>query len=194
MNNLIQELKEYAKTNNVPIIQEAGLDFLVDTIRKYQVKSVLEIGTAIGYSAINMALAGAHVVTIERDLEMYKLALANIEKAGLQSQITVIFGDALEVFTKVSGQFDLVFIDAAKGQYQKFFEIYTKYLTPLGLVVCDNLDFHGLAQKESSELSRNLRSLMRKLNAFKEFLLNNSEYQTQVYHIGDGMSLSQKVR
>lgn len=191
----LNTLKEYAKENHVPIIMDAGLSFLLETIKKYQSKLVLEIGTAIGYSAINMALAGANVVTIERDEKMYQEAIKNIAAAGLTKQIEVIFMDAKEAFPLIKDrQFDLIFIDAAKASYQLFFELYTPLLKEKGVVVCDNLAFHGLTDSNAdlSKYSRNLRAMIRKLNHFKEFLFNNSDFETEYFSIGDGMSISQK--
>ena len=92
----ILELKEYAHLHKVPIIQDPGLEFLLGSIKKYQPKRILEVGTAIGYSAINMALLGSEVVTIERDPKMYELALKNINDFGLNDKIKVVFSDAKE--------------------------------------------------------------------------------------------------
>ena len=191
---LIEELKDYAHLNKVPIIQDAGLEFLLDSIKKYKPKRILEVGTAIGYSAINMALCGSEVITIERDPEMYKLALENIHKAALDDKIKVVFSDAKEALPLISNlSFDLIFIDAAKGSYQTFFDLYTPLLNENGMVICDNLDFHGLCAKEDlSDCSRALRSMIRKLNKFKEELKNNAGYTTSFNHCGDGMSISFK--
>ena len=118
----ILELEEYAKKNNVPIMMEDGIEFLCDYIRKNDVKNILEIGTAIGYSAIKMAMVDKNIkiTTIERDSERYSLALKNITDFKLQNQIKVILDDALNV--NLSDKYDLIFIDAAKGQYINFFD------------------------------------------------------------------------
>ena len=187
--DILKELKEYALLHKVPIIKDEGLDFLLKNIQKYNVKRVLEIGTAIGYSAIAMSKY-ASVLTIERNKEMINEAIKNFKKAN-SSNITLIEGDALEV--EVDGEFDLIFIDAAKAQYEKFFNKYTKLLKKGGLVICDNLSFHGLVQNKEENMSRNLRSLVRKIEAFNSFLLNNQDYETHIYYeIGDGVSLSIK--
>ncbi len=192
----IKELKDYAKENHVPIIQDAGLEFLLDSIKKYHPNRVLEVGTAIGYSAINMALAGTNVVTIERDPKMYELALKNIADFNLTDKIKVVFSDAKEALPLIKDlRFDLIFIDAAKGSYQTFFDLYTPLLSENGMVICDNLDFHGLCDKDDlHEYSRSLRSMIRKLNKFKEDLENNDGYVTEFNHCGDGMSISFKKR
>ncbi len=193
--SLIENLKQYAKENHVPIIMDAGLSFLLENIKKYQVKTILEIGTAIGYSAINMALAGANVVTIERDEKMYQEALKNIKEAGLEDKIKVLFIDAKEAFLLVENmEFDMLFIDAAKASYQKFFDLYIPLLKKNGIVICDNLAFHGLAEKNANldNCSRNLRAMIRKLNNFKDYLKSNENFSTNFFEIGDGMSVSIK--
>lgn len=189
------KLKEYAKNNSVPIIQDEGLSFLESIIRIKKPNVILEVGTAIGYSAIRMIKAGAkEVYTIERDPVMYEEAKKNIEEAGFDDRIHIIFKDALEAYPLISDiKIDLLFIDAAKAQYQKFFEIYTKNLCDEGIVICDNMLFHGMVEnKNLEEMTRGLRGLVRKLNMFHEYLLSNDSYNTSIYDIGDGMAISIK--
>ena len=190
------ELREYAKENGVPIIIDEGLSFLESVIRIKKPINILEIGSAIGYSAIRMArAANSNVYSIERDEKMYNLAIGNINKANLNDKIHIIFKDALEAFDNVKDiKFDLIFIDAAKAQYHKFFDLYTPLLNDEGVVVCDNMYFHGLVEDISNidNYSRSVRGLIRKLNEFHEYLLNNNDYHTSIYNIGDGMSISVK--
>ena len=183
----IYNLKKYAQQNNVPIIQDEGLEFLLQQIKENSIKTVLEIGSAIGYSAINMALENIKVITIERDYFMYEKTLANIKEAEVEQLVFPIYGDALTV--DVSGKFDLIFIDAAKAQYIKFFEKYKNNLSENGIIVCDNLDFHYL---DPSKVSRSTRQLLKKIEKFKEFLQNNKEFETVIHHVGDGMSVSKR--
>ena len=188
----LNQMREYAIENYVPIIKDDGLMLLSQVIKLANVKEVLEIGTAIGYSAINMAKLGANVTTIERDSNMYDLAIKNIENSKLNN-INVIFGDALEQFDVLKNKrFDLIFIDAAKGQYKKFFEIYVPLLNEHGVVVCDNMIFHNSVNMDKSEMSRSLRGLVNKLKMFTEFLINNNDFDTTIYEIGDGMAVSIK--
>ncbi len=190
MNN-IEEIKKYALENRVPILQDAGLSFLLETIKKYKVKTVLEIGTAIAYTSINLALNNVLVTTIERDETMYQKAKENVANLGLSDKINLIYGDALEVSKDIKGIYDLIFIDAAKAQYEKFFNLYLPYLSEDGIIVCDNLDFHGLVDKEDlSNYSRSLRSLIKKIRNFKSFLSSNEQFETTFYNVGDGMSIS----
>lgn len=188
----MDRLEEYAKKNKIPIMQKDGILFLQDYIRKNKVKHVLEIGSAIGYSSIQMALVDKNVkiITIERDESRYNEAIKNISEFGLKKQINVILGDALE--TKVDGKFDLIFIDAAKAQYIKFFEKYKVNLAINGAIISDNLSFHGLTEPNVVIKSRNLRQLVRKIKSYKEFLENNKEFSTEFLDIGDGLAISKK--
>lgn len=186
----ITNLEIYAKENNVPIIQKEGLNFLIEYIKQNNVKTILEIGTAIGYSSINMALVSddIQITTIERNEKMYKQAIKNIKDFNLENRINVIYGDALD--TVVQGKYDLIFIDAAKAQYIKFFEKYKQKLQMNGTIITDNLNFHGLALHPEEIHSKNLKALVRKINNYKDFLINNKEFQTVFYEIGDGIAVS----
>lgn len=190
---MIKEIKEYAEKNNVPIMQEEGIDFLTTFIIKHQINSVLEIGTAIGYSAIMMALCNPKlkVVTIERDEERYLEALKNVKKFGLEDRITLLFNDALEV--NIKEKFDLIFLDGAKGQNVNFFNHFIKNLNGDGFVVTDNINFHGYVSRDESEIkSRNLRGLVRKIKEYINFLETNLEYTTEFYEKGDGIAVTHK--
>ncbi len=191
--NLIKEMYEYAKENNVPIMQKDGLNYLTNYITKNNIESVLEIGTAIGYSAIVMASYSKklHVTSIERDEKRYLEAVKNVKKANLEDRITLIYKDAEEL--KIDEKYDLIFIDAAKAQNIKFFQKFEKNLNSNGTIITDNLNFHGLVNvDEKSIKSRNVRGLVRKIKEYVEFLKENKNYETQFYDIGDGISVSVK--
>jgi predicted O-methyltransferase YrrM len=184
---MLKDLKQYAKDHVIPIICDDGLLFLKDVIKDYHIKDVLEIGTAIGYSAIFMAEQGCNVLTFERNDEMVKQATNNIKPYS--NQIKVIHQDAL-LYDQELNLFDMIFIDAAKAQYQKFFNKFVPYLKKGGIVVCDNLNFHHL---NPSLVNRNTRQLIRKINEFKVFLEQHQDYKTTFFDIGDGMSITMKV-
>lgn len=186
----ITNLEIYAKENNVPIIQKEGLNFLIEYIKQNNVKTILEIGTAIGYSSINMALVSddIQITTIERNEKMYKQAIKNIKDFNLENRINVIYGDALD--TVIQDKYDLIFIDAAKAQYIKFFEKYKQNLQMNGTIITDNLNFHGLALHPEEIHSKNLKALVRKINNYKDFLINNKKFNTTFYEIGDGIAVS----
>ena len=120
--DLIKEMKEYAEDNNVPIITDEGIDYIRNYIKENNIKRILEVGAAIGYSSILMALTDEEITitTIERDEKRYLEAVKNIKKFHLQERITLLYKDAFDV--ELDEEFDLVFIDAAKAQNTKFFE------------------------------------------------------------------------
>lgn len=189
---LIEEMEAYAKEHQVPIMQKEGIDFMCHFLQEHQLTRILEIGSAIGYSAIRMALldTNIHVTTIERDEERYQKAVDYIQRSGLEKQITLIFGDALE--TEIQGEYDMLFIDAAKAQYTKFFERYEPLLLEGGYVITDNLHFHGLVEHPEIIKSRNLRSLVRKISSFVDYLKQRDDYDTTFYDFGDGVGISRK--
>lgn len=190
---IIKEIKEYAIENKIPIMNQEGIDFLTTFIIKYQIKNILEIGTAIGYSSIMMTLCGPNikVTTIERDEQRYLEAIKNIKKLNLEDRISLIFNDALK--TKIEGKYDLIFIDAAKAQNIKFFELFERNLNDGGYIITDNMYFHGLVNKNEKEIkSRNVRGIVRKIKDYITFLKNNDNYNTTIYDIGDGIAVSEK--
>lgn len=189
---LLKEMEKYAEENSVPIMQKKGMKFLCDFIEKNEIKTVLEIGTAIGYSAINMALLDKkiHITTIERDQDRYIEALKNIKKFKLEKQITLILGDALDI--DLEGKYDLIFVDAAKGQYLNFFNKYQANLEDDGIIISDNMNFHGLVDEYDTIKNRNLRQLVGKIIKYREFLKENDTYVTKFYKVGDGVAVTYK--
>ena len=192
MKNLIIEMEEYAKEKNIPIMEKDGIAFLMKFIKANNVKSVLEIGSAIGYSAILMASSSpdVKVTTIERDETNYMECLKNVKKCSFEQKVNVVFQDALELNLAEGTQFDLIFIDAAKGQYTNFFEKYKYFLAPGGAIITDNLKFHGYVGKSDTIESKNLRQLVSKIENYVEFLKANEEFETHFYDVGDGLSVS----
>ena len=191
MKELILEMEHYALTNNVPIIELDSIKFIMKYIKLNQVKSVLEIGTAIGYSAILMANANSFVeiTTIEKDEKRYKEAVKNVNKSGLDKRIELVYNDALEV--SLSGaKYDLIFIDAAKGQYIKYFDKFSNYLNPGGIIITDNLKFHGLVKNKDLIKSKNVRGIVNKIENYIDYLKENKQFITKFYDIGDGLSVS----
>ena len=188
----ILDIKEYAKENNVPIMQDAGIDFMCDYIKNNNIKSILEIGSAIGYSAIRFASVNPDikVTTVERDDDRYNEALKNISSMGLDSRITIYHADALEI--DIKDKFDMVFIDAAKSQYIKFFEKFKNNLNLDGVIFSDNLKFHGFVDHPELTHNRNTRQLVGKIRKYVDFLKENNEFNTIFYDIGDGVSISKK--
>lgn len=188
---LLKELEEYAKDNKVPIMQKDGINYLTSYVRNNQVKTILEVGTAIGYSAICMALVDSKIkiVSIERDEERYLEAIKNVKKFGLDKRITLIFGDALT--TTVDSNFDLIFFDAAKAQNINFFTHFEKNLKKGGTIITDNIYFHGYTFMDEDKIeSRNIRGIARKIKQYLKFLEDNKHYTTEIKDIGDGIAVT----
>jgi len=188
---VIKKILNQANALKTPIISQDGINLLIQLIKVSKTKKVLEIGSAIGYSAIMMALnTFCFVTTIEKDEENFQRAKDNIKMANMESRIEIILGDALEVDLK--DNYDLIFIDAAKAQYLKFLEKFKNNLNPQGIVVCDNLLFHGLVENNQTIESKRIKSLVKKISEFNLNLLNHPEFDTYIYEIGDGLSISIK--
>lgn len=188
----VSKMKKEALFDEVPIMQDDTIDFITNFIVSKNVRNVLEIGSAVGYSAIMMALSSCNVnvVTIERDNERYLKALRNIKDFGLESRITLVFNDALNVSFKK--KFDLIVIDAAKGKNKDFFLKFIDNLDIGGAVITDNINFYGLTKVDDMTLSRNVRGLVRKINDYVDFLKSSSLYETRFYDLGDGISVTER--
>ncbi|MCI5830700.1 MAG: O-methyltransferase [Treponema sp.] len=188
--NDISQIKEYAKKNSIPIVMDKGGEFICKIIADRGCKKILEIGSAIGYSAINFAniSPNIYVRTIELDIDRYSRAVDNIKNCGLEHRIKITNEDALDAV--VDEKFDLIFIDAAKAQYENFFEKYKNNLSEKGVIITDNLFFHGMV--EHPELTHNYSTikLLRKIRKFVSFLQLNPEFKTEIHNVGDGVSVS----
>lgn len=185
---MIEEIKDKALKDGVPIIKDGGLAFLLDFIKEHNCKEILELGTAVGYSSINMARISKdiHIDTIEKVEDMYNQAIKNINDNGLNNQIDVHFMPIEEFNT--DKMYDLIFVDAAKAQYGKYMEQFLPNLKDNGYMVFDNMIFHGLIYKVNEIESKNLRHLVTKIVKFRELVKNDSRFDIIEYdQIGDGI-------
>ena len=185
-------IKAYASREAVPIMQDEGCDFICDYIEKHNCKKILEIGTAIGYSSIRFAKLAddIQVTTIELDIDRHIKAVENFKACGLDNRITAIHGDALTY--PLEGEFDLIFIDAAKAQYIKFFEKYKDNLAPGGVIISDNLSFHGMVDDLSLTHNYSTKKLVKKIQKYAEYLRTNQEFETTFYEVGDRIAVSRR--
>ena len=189
----LEEIKTEAVKNDIPIMQDDSMNFITDYIVNKDIKKILEVGTAVGYSSIVMALSSPYVTvtSIERDKTRYLKAVENVKKMNLENRITLIYKDALDV--QINGKFDLIIFDAAKSQNIKFFEKFEPNLDICGTIITDNLSFHGLTSKKPEDIpSKNVRGLVRKINNYKQFLKDNPNYKTKIYKLGDTISVSER--
>jgi predicted O-methyltransferase YrrM len=188
----IRELEEYAINNNIPIMEKEGILFLLSFIKQNNIKSILEIGSAIGYSSLMMASISNDIKidTIERDKERYDVALNNIKSFNKEDQITLYNEDAFNFNS--NKEYDLIFIDAAKSQYIPFFNKFKDNLSLKGAIISDNISFHGLVHQDKNNLSKNVRGIVTKLEKYIDFLKKHPDYQTEFIDIGDGISITRR--
>ena len=188
----IKELEVSARSRGIPIMMSDGIDYLCNYINENNIKNILEIGSAIGYSAIRMALVDKDIkiTTIERDNERYNEAVRNIDEFSLGGQIEIILGDAMD--TEVNGLYDLIFIDASKGHNIDFFNKYKKNLKEHGVIITDNLSFHGLVENEELAITRGQRGIVRKIKNFIEFLDKQEDFYTEYISLGDKIAVSKR--
>lgn len=193
-----EKLEEYAKKNEIPIIQYEALVLLLAIIKMKHIKKILEIGTAIGYSSLQMASMSEtiDIDTIERDEKMKDLALENIKSFSLENQIHVHFSDALSIdLSQLQSDYDLIFIDAAKSQYEKFFHRFSPLLKHDGIIVTDNILFHGCVEtmlENDKNLTKNVRNMAKKIDKYNQFLSNHEIFETFYLNLGDGLAITMR--
>ena len=195
LSTTLQAIQAYAVAHHVPIMEDQGIRELVDLLKVQQPKRILEIGSAIGFSAIKMAeaLPKCALDTVERDDSRYGKAVEFIAQSGFAEQIRIFHADALELaLSELESQYDAIFIDAAKGQYERFFNKYETLLAKGGIIYCDNMAMHGLSDIPLSEVPRRKRTMIRNLAAFKEHMLNHPAYDTELLSVGDGIMVCRK--
>jgi len=190
---MIEEIKKKALREDVPIIKDGGLSFLLDLIKTKNIKTILELGTAVGYSSINMAgiANDIYIDTIEKNQDMYKQAIENINNEGLADRIKVHYMP-IEEF-KTDKKYDLIFVDAAKAQYKKYTEQFLDNLALGGVFVYDNMVFHGLVYDLENIKNRNTRSLVKKIITFQKEMQNDSRFDI-IFHedVGDGILVASR--
>ncbi|PNZ11242.1 methyltransferase [Staphylococcus coagulans] len=191
----IDALRSIAEKNKVPIIDQLSLDLIKQLIRIHNSKQILEIGSAIGYSAMQFASVNSdiQVTTIERNEAMIQEAKANIENLGYQSQIQLIEADAADALELVNDRiYDMIFIDAAKAQSQRFFELYSPLLREKGVIITDNVLYHGFVANIDVVKSRNVKQMVKKVQKYNAWLSQREDYSTNFVHMDDGLAISIK--
>lgn len=181
----------YAQINRVPIIRDQGAKLLIETVKMYKPLSILEIGTAIGYSTALMAIHSpkAKITTIEINEERAKQASKFLTQAGLAEQVVLILGDAGDVITKLNGCFDMVFIDGAKGQYLNYLKQLVGKLSPGAVIFADNVLFRGMVEGVK-ETPRRYRTIVNRLRDFLSFIKDDPRFLTVLHRGGDGVAIS----
>lgn len=191
-----EEIEQDALSRNIPVMQREGILFLISKLQEANALSCLEIGSAIGYSSMMMVshVDGLCVDTIELNEERYNEACFNIKERGLEDRISIFNDDAL-TFDEEKLKYrpyDVLFIDAAKAQYQKFFEKYVPYVKNDGVIIVDNLDFHGMIFDIDHIKNRNTKQLVKKIKRFKDWIFNHDDFDVEYYNVGDGICIIQR--
>ena len=195
-NEIIQDIKNESLDENVPIITDEVLNYMIFTARNIKARNILEIGTATGYSGLFLAQIAnensGFLTTMEIDEIRYGKAVENFKKLGLFEKNKMIFGDALEEIPKLDKnvKYDFIFIDASKGQYLKFFEMSYELLNENGIIFIDNLMFRGLIAADKEEIPKRYKTIAKRLKEFIEKL--NEEYNFVLLPFGDGVGIVKK--
>lgn len=190
----IKDMEDFAKANDVPISQPESIRMIEIILKLMRAKKVLEVGSAIGYSAIRMCKScGAEIVTIELSDEMANQAEANIAKVGLAEKIKLIRGDGIKVLADMQGEeiFDAIFVDAAKGQYMEFFPHCMRLLKKGGVLISDNVLYKGMTATDELVVRRKI-TIVRRLREYLDMLNSCDGLSTAILPVGDGVALSFK--
>lgn len=189
------EIQAQATIDNVPIIPNETASFLRFFLKQIKAKNVLEVGTAIGFSASLMLDAmgeGSHVTTIDRFDVMIKKAKANFEKLGVQEQVTLLEGDAKEVLPTLEGPYDFIFMDSAKSKYIEFLPKCLRLLKVDGVLMIDDVFQAGTIMHDIKEIPRSQRTIYRKLNELYDVVLNHEDLTVTILPLGDGVLMISK--
>lgn len=188
-----KDIKRYGVENNIPITKDEVLNMIVKMINDNDYKNILEIGTAIGYGSITMANNTnlEHIDTLEIDEDRYKIALANIKKAGLDTRIKVYLTDAKDYIVKCDKKYDLIYLDGPKGQYINYLPYLLKILNDDGVIVADNLFFHGMVTGKIP-VSKGCRAMIKGLHKYIDEITSSPNLDSKIIEIGDGVGITKK--
>ena len=190
----IEQIKEKALEDHIPIIMDDTLEVVGKILEDKKPDRILEIGTAVGYSAIRFSKYlsdNGYIDTIERDEERISKAKQNIKDLNLEEKIHIYEGDALEVLPALTGQYDVVFIDAAKGKYPIFLSEALRMLASHGIIVADNVLYKGYVMSDYNKHKQ--RTAVRGLREFLKELTENENLTTEILEVGDGLAISKKM-
>ncbi|HBY20543.1 MAG: hypothetical protein A2Y24_07935 [Clostridiales bacterium GWE2_32_10] len=192
----LEQIRLEAERDGVPIVKPEVASLILTLLAIKRPKRILEIGTAVGFSACLMSKhldKDGKIITIERNNSMHQKATENIKRLGLEDSIKLIYGDAKEEMRKLSGEFDVIFIDAAKGQYDTFYRDSLPILADGGLIIADNILYKGLVALEKGAIDRRNRTIYKRMREFIKMVMNNLEFESTLIPVGDGIIISKKL-
>ena len=193
VNMYIEILKERALKDHIPIIMDDTLEYIYKLYKGKKINNILEIGTAVGYSAIcfTKLLNDSGIIdTIERDEERYLEAKENIKKAEVEDKINILFGDAVEILPTINNKYDMVFIDAAKGKYPFFLKEALRLLKEDGIILADNILYKGYVLSDYNKHKQ--RTAVRNLREYIKEVTENPDLETEILEIGDGLAITKR--
>lgn len=189
----LAKIKEEALQEHIPILMDDTLEILEQLLQEEKPKRILEIGTAVGYSAIcftKFLLPGGQIDTIEREEERYKQAQINLKRAEVEDKINLFLGDAVELLPTFEEKYDVVFIDAAKGKYPFFLEHALRLLSDRGMIIADNVLYKGYVMSDYNKHKQ--RTAVRNLREYIKEIQENPLLDTKILEVGDGLAISKK--
>ncbi len=192
-NKLLESIEDFALNNHIPIVQPEVAKLLEVMVKISNAKNILEIGTAIGYSAIILSNAtnNGNVTTIEKRQDMINIARKNIQTAGLNEKISILEGDAQEILPTIQEQFDLIFIDAAKGHYMEFLSSSIHLLFSGGVIISDNVLYKGMTASNQYVIRRK-KTIVKRMRAYLDYIINHPHLISCILPVGDGVAISYK--
>ena len=188
-------VKEKALENHIPIIMDDTLEKIEEILKEEKPKRILEIGTAVGYSATMFAKytdEDCIIDTIEIDEERAKEAKENIEKIGVANRINIIVGNAVDILPTISQEYDIVFIDAAKGKYPVFLENAIRLIKNDGLILADNILYKGYVMSDYNKHKQ--RTAVRHLREYIQEITENEKLESEILEIGDGLAITRVIK
>jgi predicted O-methyltransferase YrrM len=187
----IENIKQKALEEHIPIIMDDTLDVIAKYLKEIEPKRILEIGTAVGYSAIcfsEFLEKDGKIDTIEREKERVNEAKENIKKAGVEEKIHIYEGDAVEILPTLNEKYDVVFIDAAKGKYPFFLKEALRMIEPNGIIFADNILYKGYVMSDYNKHKQ--RTAVRNLREYIKEVSENPNLETEILEVGDGLAIS----
>ena len=190
----LKEIEKYGRDNKIPILLDDSLEFIENILKEKKPSRILEIGTAIGFSALcfsKFLADDGRIDTIEIESLRVEQAEANIEKVGVQNKIRVLEGDALDILPYLQEKYDVVFIDAAKGKYNEFFDHALRLTEPGSIIIADNVLYKGYVLSDYNKHKQ--RTAVNKLREFIDLVLNNPRLDAELIEIGDGLIVAKVI-
>ena len=194
LEGFLKEISEYAKKNNIPVAKLETIRALEVIFNLKKPKAVLELGCAIGFTSIFFAGyldKSGYIDTVENDSDMVKIAKSNIKEVGFEKTINIIYAEAYDYLVNIDKKYDILFIDAAKGQYEKYFDICSNLLNEKGVIIADNVLYRGMVAKKD-KIPHRQATLVERLRSFLDKLTKDERFDTSILSIADGLSISVK--